>query len=72
MKKKMTLQSELAELEKNPSLLKMYANDKCKKCWGRGYQTWIEGTDVFGDSKFVKRTCGCVIKSLKKDMKNNG
>lgn len=67
----MTLQSELAELEKNPQLLQMYANPKCK-CYGRGYLTWIEGTNCFGDDKFVKKTCSCVIKALKKDMQNNG
>jgi len=68
----MSLYSELVELEKNPHLLKIYANKRCKnKCWGSGQQRWVSGKDIITGKDIVEtRICPCVLKALKKDMKN--
>ena len=65
-----SLQKELMELEKNPQLLKIYANPRCKKgCNGSGHQRWVVGKDIITAEDIIeKRVCPCVLKTLKKDL----
>lgn len=62
MNQQNTLQSFLAAVRDNESLLKGYASKKCKECLGRGYKEMAiprESSSLY--------MCNCVVKNVKKE-----
>jgi hypothetical protein len=64
------MQAKVKDLLENPHIAKLYAKSNCKKCFGRGTQTFQKpDKDIYGNRIFLDKLqlCTCILNTLKKE-----